>query len=55
MAEKGIIHDANGIGHMIPIRWHYQKDEYGIENVINHAKAIEKRYTEFREITCPGD
>lgn len=55
MAEKGMIHDVDGIGHMIPIRWYYKKDACDMSKVTSHAKAIDKRHMELREITCPDN
>ena len=55
IAEKGMIHDMDGIGHWVPIRWFFPKNEFTIEKVLTHAEAMEKRYTELRELTCPDD
>ena len=52
-SDKGMIHDVNGIGHIVPIRWYYQKNTYNMSDVQKHADAIEKKYMEYREITCP--
>jgi hypothetical protein len=54
-ADKGMIHDMDGIGHWVPIRWFFPKVEYSLENVLVHAEAMEKKYTELRELTCPDD
>jgi hypothetical protein len=54
-AEKGMIHDMDGIGHWVPIRWYFPKDKFTIENVLIHAEAMEKKYQELRELTCPDD
>ena len=54
-AEKGMIHDMDGIGHWVPIRWFFPKSEYDLEKVLVHAEAMEKKYTELRELTCPDD
>lgn len=53
--DKGVIYDMDGVGHKVPIRWHYAKDAHDISDVTGHADSIEKRYTELREITCPDD
>jgi len=54
-ADKGMIHDMDGIGHWVSIRWFFPKDEYDLDQVITHAEAMEKKYTELRELTCPDD
>lgn len=54
-ADKGMIHDMDGIGHWVSIRWFFPKDEYDLDQVITHAEAMEKKYTELRALTCPDD
>ena len=54
-AEKGIIHDMDGIGHWVPIRWFFPKNQYSLEKVLEHAEAMEKKYKDLRELTCPDD
>jgi hypothetical protein len=54
-ADKGMIHDMDGIGHWVPIRWFFPKDQYSLEKVLEHAEAMEKKYKELRELTCPDD
>ena len=54
-AEKGMIHDMDGIGHWVPIRWFFPKNNFSIEQVLLHAEDMEKRYKELRELTCPDD
>lgn len=54
-ADKGMIHDMDGIGHWVPIRWYFPKKEYDLQNVLVHAEKMEKKYTELRELTCPDD
>ncbi len=54
-AEKGMIHDMDGIGHWVPIRWYFPKKDYDLEKVLVHAEAMEKKYHELRELTCPDD
>ncbi len=54
-AEKGMIHDMDGIGHWVPIRWFFPKNQYDIEKVLVHAETMEKKYKEIRELTCPDD
>jgi hypothetical protein len=55
MAEKGMIHDMDGIGHWVPIRWFFPKNQYNIDKVVIHAEAMEKKYKDLRELTCPDD
>jgi hypothetical protein len=54
-ADKGMIHDMDGIGHWVPIRWYFPKNLYDLDTVSVHAEAMEKKYTELRELTCPDD
>jgi hypothetical protein len=54
-AEKGMIHDMDGIGHWVPIRWYFSKDSFDLSQVMVHAEAMDKKYTELRELTCPDD
>ena len=54
-AEKGMIHDMDGIGHWVPIRWFFPKNQYDIDKVVIHAEAMEKKYKDLRELTCPDD
>ena len=54
-AEKGMIHDMDGIGHWVPIRWFIPKNQYDLEKVLVHAEAMEKKYKDLRELTCPDD
>ena len=54
-ADKGMIHDMDGIGHWVVIRWYYPKDRFQLDQVISHAEEMEKKYTELRELTCPDD
>ena len=54
-ADKGMIHDMDGIGHWVPIRWFFPKSQFNLEQVLVHADTMEKKYTELRELTCPED
>ena len=54
-ADKGMIHDMDGIGHWVPIRWYFSKDQFELNQVLIHAEKMEKKYTELRELTCPDD
>jgi hypothetical protein len=54
-ADKGMIHDMDGIGHWVPIRWYFPKKDHTFDEVLIHAEKMEKKYTELRELTCPDD
>ncbi len=54
-ADKGMIHDMDGIGHWVPVRWYFSKEEFNLEKVIEKAEEMEKKYQELRELTCPDD
>ena len=54
-ADKGMIHDMDGIGHWVQIRWYFPKKDYDLQKVLIHAEKMEKKYTEMRELTCPDD
>ena len=54
-ADKGMIHDMEGIGHWVPIRWYFSKNQFNLNQVSEYAEAMEKKYTELRELTCPDD
>ncbi len=51
--EKGMIHDMDGIGHKVGIRWHFPKSQFSFEDVFKKAKEMEERYRKIREETCP--
>ena len=53
MADKGMIHDMDGIGHKVGIRWYFPKDQFTFDTVLEHAKEMEERYRKIREETCP--
>lgn len=55
LADKGKIHDMDGIGHWVPIRWYFPKTDYDLHKVLIHAENMEKKYQELRELTCPDD
>jgi len=55
IADKGMIHDMDGIGHWVAIRWYFPKNYYDLSQVLKHAQSMEKKYTELRELTCPDD
>ena len=54
-ADKGMIHDMDGIGHWVPIRWYFSKSTFDLKYVEKHAEEMERKYTELRELTCPDD
>ena len=54
-ADKGMIHDMDGVGHWVVIRWYFTKDSHDLSKVLEHAEDMEKKYTELRELTCPDD
>ncbi len=54
-ADKGMIHDMDGIGHWVPIRWYFPKNQFNLDKVSEYAEAMEKKYAEIRELTCPDD
>ena len=54
-ADKGMIHDMDGIGHWVPIRWYFSKDLFDLKKISEYAEAMEKKYIELRELTCPDD
>ncbi len=54
-ADKGMIHDMDGIGHWVPIRWYFSKDNYDLSQVMIHAEVMDEKYTKLRELTCPDD
>ena len=54
-ADKGMIHDMDGIGHWVPIRWYFSKDLFDLSAVTIHADAMDDKYTKLRELTCPDD
>jgi hypothetical protein len=54
-ADKGIIYDMDGTGNIVVIRWYFPKNQFTISDVLIPAEAMEKKYTELRELTCPDD
>jgi hypothetical protein len=54
-ADKGMIHDVDGIGHKIGIRWYFPKSKYQLEDVIKIAEEMEAKYKAIQELTCPDD
>jgi len=54
-ADKGMIHDMDGIGHWVAIRWYFSKELFDLKKIVEYAEIMEKKYTELRELTCPED
>jgi hypothetical protein len=54
-ADKGMIHDMDGIGHKVGIRWYFPKSKYQVEDVIKIAEEMDARYKAIQEMTCPDD
>jgi hypothetical protein len=54
-ADMGTIHDMNGRGYKVGIRWYFPQLKYGLDQVIKVAEEIELRYKAIREMTCPDD
>jgi len=54
-ADKGMIHDMDGIGHRVGIRWYFPKERYSMNHVLEFADQMEARYKAIREMTCPDD
>jgi len=54
-ADKGMIHDMDGIGHWVPIRWYFSKNQFDLNKVLGYAEVMEIKYTKIRELTCPDD
>ncbi len=55
IADKGMIHDMDGIGHWVVIRWYFPKEKFALDKVTEFAESMEKKYAELRELTCPDD
>jgi hypothetical protein len=54
-SERGTIHDFDGIGHKVGIRWYFPKSKYSLDHVEKIGEEIELRYKAIREMTCPDD
>jgi hypothetical protein len=53
IAEKGRFYDANGRGHIVPIRWYFPKQKFTLEKVSKFAETLESRYRAIMDLTCP--
>lgn len=54
-ADWGMIHDMDGIGHLVCIRWYFPKPEHSLAGVSLVAENLEARYKAVQEVTCPDD
>lgn len=54
-SEKGMIHDIDGIGHRVGIRWYFPKSDYSLQRVSEIAEELESKYKAIRDLTCPDD
>ena len=54
-ADKGMIHDMDGIGHLVVIRWFFPKSDFDLDKIVVFANEMEEKYTKLRELTCPDD
>lgn len=54
-SEKGMIYDADGIGHRVGIRWYFPESKYRLEDIVKIAEDMEAKYRAMREMTCPED
>jgi len=52
-ADKGKFYDANGRGHVVPIRWYFPKVKYTLDQVYDFAGKLENRYQLIMDDTCP--
>jgi len=53
ITEKGRFYDANGRGHVVPIRWFFPKENHTYEQVCKFADTLDSRYRAIMEDTCP--
>jgi hypothetical protein len=53
MTEKGRFYDANGRGHVMPIRWYFPKEGYALKQVCKFADKLDNRYKAIMGDTCP--
>jgi hypothetical protein len=54
-ADSGMIHDMDGIGHKVGIRWYFPQPKYTLDQVTKIAEELESRYKAIRDMTCPDD
>jgi len=55
LADKGMIHDVDGIGHKVGIRWFFPESKYRLEDIVKIAEEMEQKYKAIQEMTCPDD
>ena len=36
-ADKGMIHDVDGVGHKVGIRWYFPKSQFSFDDVLKKA------------------
>ncbi|HXG06902.1 MAG TPA: hypothetical protein VNI77_06225 [Nitrososphaera sp.] len=53
--DRGVIHDIDGIGHKVGIRWYFPRAKYTVDDVIKIGEELEARYKAIRDVTCPDD
>ncbi|HEY7227491.1 MAG TPA: hypothetical protein VH481_05135 [Nitrososphaeraceae archaeon] len=51
--DIGRVYDANGRGHVMPIRWYFPKETYTLEQVCKFGDNLDNRYKDIMEDTCP--
>ena len=49
--DKSMIYGMDGIDHWVIIRWFFLKDRFDLDCVLQRAEAMEKRYTQLRELS----
>jgi len=54
-ADRGMIHDMDGIGHKVGIRWYFPQSKYTLDQVTKIAEEIESTYNAIRDMTCPDE
>jgi hypothetical protein len=54
-ADRGMIHDMDGIGHKVGIRWYFPQRKFTLADVTKIAEEMESRYKAIRDMTCPDD
>lgn len=54
-ADRGVIHDMDGIGYKVSIRWYFPQPKYTLDQVTKLAEEMESRYKAIRDMTCPDD
>ncbi len=52
-ADKGMIHDMDGVGHWVPIRWYFSKNRFDLNKVSEYAEAMEKNTPKYENLPAP--